>query len=439
MGNDLQSKLRRLGVVKGTRNLKPADKRPAASPRAAETRPSWDTPADNGRFPSLTTLLPGAALASTPVGDCLVLDHVYALTHQHGDDALADLLAHAPSPLIPFLQLEAFADADFRDFLFLDTETTGLAGAGTVAFMVGVAYFEQRGAADDWVLVVRQYFMRDFDDEAALLHLLAELVASKAALVTFNGRSFDVPLLDARYLMQRQPPPFDDMPHLDLLPPARRLWRQRLGSCALGALETSLLGVQRTHEDVPGWMIPGLYHDYLRTGDARPLLGVFYHNQIDMLSMVTLATRVMRLLAQPAPTDPALDLYSLGKWQADVGLVDPAVKNLRLAAQGDLSLAAFHQTLHQLGLLLKRNGRYDEAVIVWQQAAAISFDDVSAHVELAKHFEWREKAHDRALHWTKAALALVDGWRSQAQARLVRAELTHRQQRLQRKTHGDAP
>lgn len=417
---DFQRKLRRLGVVKGARPLKPA---PPPDPALLQPvhPPTSAAPAQ-----PLLTLLPGAEMVDTAVGQTLILDRVYPLHHQHGRDPLAALLHHTPASLAPILGDGRFQALDFRDFLFLDTETTGLAGASAMAFMVGVAYFE----AD--ALVARQYFVPDFGDEAAMLSLLDDLLADKAGLITFNGRTFDVPLLDTRYLMNRHITQIRQMPHLDLLPPARRLWRARLGSVALSALERPLLGVTRTQEDVPGWLIPGLYHDYLRTGDGRELVRVFYHNQIDLLSMVTLAARVTQLFSQPQADDDAVDLFSLGRWQAHLGQADLAEQCLRWAAQGDLPLDLFHQNLAELGWLLKRHGRHTEAIPLWQQIAATSFDDVSAHIELAKYYEWQEKDTAQAIFWTEQALKLTQSW-PPTQAALTRPELEHRLARLQNK------
>ncbi|MFZ1400658.1 MAG: ribonuclease H-like domain-containing protein, partial [Candidatus Promineifilaceae bacterium] len=331
----------------------------------------------------------------------------------------------------PFVQDDRLAQHDFRDFLFLDTETTGLAGAGTLAFMVGVGFFEPSQHGERFV--VRQYFLRDHGDEPALLLLLDELLAEKAGLITFNGRSFDIPLLESRFIMNRRPTDLRERPHLDLLHPARRLWRHRLGSCALGSLEGSLLGLRRSQDDVPGWLIPSLYNNYLHSGDARELVRVFYHNQIDMVSMVTLAARVTRLLSQPDPADHPIDLYSLGRWQADLGLHAAAEQNLRLAAQGDLPLALYHQNLHRLAALLKRNGRSAEALPLWQQIAATTFDDVAAHEELAKYYEWQTQELDQALRWTQQALKLMASWGRRGQQHPLHAELQHRLARLQRK------
>jgi len=431
MAENWQDKLRRLGVVKGTRNLKPAP--PADNDRSPfiGDQLSVNAPQSSSLIPqSLEKLLPGLELVEANDSACYVLDKVYPLAYQHGQDRLADLLMCGVGDTAVYLQDDRLNNLNFCDFLFLDTETTGLAGAGTLAFMVGVAFFEKEA------LVVRQYFLRDFGDEPAMLHLLDELLAERAGLVTFNGRSFDLPLLDARYLMNRMPGRMLNVPHIDLLQPSRRLWRARLGSCALGSLEQSLLGLQRTHEDVPGFLIPGLYHDYLRSGDGRELLRVFYHNEIDMLSMVTLATRVTRLLAQPDPGDHPIDRYSLGKWQAALGLAELSELNLQWAAQGDLPLDLYHQALFELGRLLKRNGRHAEAVPLWQQIAATTFDDVTAHIELAKFYEWHEPDLAAAIRWTEQAMNLSQSW-SQGQAALVRDELEHRLSRLQRKWGGD--
>jgi hypothetical protein len=379
----------------------------------------------------VTDLLPDGRLEITPEGECFILDSRYPLSHRHGNEPLAGLTRQTPAPAATFCRDHRLSELDFRDFLFLDTETTGLTGAGTIAFMVGVAYFERGASEDSWV--VRQYFLRDHGDEPAMLRLLSQLVAQKAALVTFNGRSFDLPLLDNRYLLNRLSAPLFDIPHLDLLPPSRRLWRSRLGSCALSSLERNLLGVRRTQDDVPGWLIPGLYHDYLRSGDARDLLRVFYHNEVDMLSMVTLTSRVMKLFSGANASDDPLDLFSLGRWQLDLGMKSESEKNLRLAASGDLPLDLYHQALSTLAQLLKRESRREEAVILWQQIAATSFDTVEAHVELAKHYEWQHQDLATAGRWTEMALALASSWPASGLQRATQAELQHRLERLQQK------
>jgi uncharacterized protein YprB with RNaseH-like and TPR domain len=417
-------------VVKGPRDLKPVE------PKLLDTKPPiyQEPPADydelvDDEILSLETLLPGGHLVNTDHGACFVLDKVYPANYKHGQDQLADLLPLSLETAATFCQDQRLAALRHQDFLFLDTETTGLMGAGTIAFMVGAAFWE--GDA----FVVRQYFLRDHGDEQAMLLLLAELLADRPGLITFNGRTFDLPLLDNRYLMNRLDNRLGDLlerPHIDLLPPARRLWRRRLGSCALGELEKNLLGVRRTGADVPGWRIPGLYMDYLRTGDARELLGVFYNNQLDMLSMVTLASRVLRHVGQPQTADHPLDLVSLARWQQKLDLTNEAETILRMAAEEEAALDVYHQVLFDLSALLKRNGRRAEAVTYWQQIAVTVFDNVEAHEELAKYYEWDEQDLGTALSWTQQALQLVRGWPTR-DALLVEEALLHRKARLERK------
>ena len=185
------------------------------------------------------------------------------------------------------------ADIPLSKFAFLDTETSGLSGGtGTYAFLVGIARFV------DGQLVLRQFFMRDPAEEPAMLEAVAQFLAPAQALVTFNGKAFDAPLLTTRYRLHRIPIPYEGYAHLDLLPLARRLWRDRLESRALKYLEQHVLGMTRSSEEVPGYEIPWLYFDYLKSGDARPLAGVFYHNAMDVVAMAALLAHVNEVMRE---------------------------------------------------------------------------------------------------------------------------------------------
>ncbi len=204
--------------------------------------------------PPLETLVPGQWVESGGLR-CFTVEERYALTFRHGEAALEEILG-VPPEVWGWLAV----GADRRPFdlgraVFVDIETTGLArGSGTYAFLVGVGTL----AGDEFVL--RQYFMPGYADEEALLSLLADVLRDNGGLVTFNGRAFDWPILETRYVLAGRPPPIDPHPHLDLLLLARRLWRRCLASCALSALEGPLLGLERSHRDVPGYLIPGLYN-----------------------------------------------------------------------------------------------------------------------------------------------------------------------------------
>ncbi len=421
MNEGLQARLKRLGVVKGARHLQ---------------SPGPVSRADRSVLP-LETFLPGGAEAHTDEGSCFVVDQVYPLATTHGADTLANLPATELTQAIPFARDDRLSGRNLREFVFLDTETTGLSGAGTLAFMVGVGYLERQPVPDDdgahEVFVVRQYFLRDPGDEVPMLSMLDELLARKSGLVTFNGRSFDLPLLDIRYMMNRRNGRVLDMPHMDLLPLSRRMYRARVGSCALGSLEQSILGVHRTGEDVPGWLIPTLYQNYLRSGDVQPLTGVFYHNRLDLLSMVTLATRLLNEIHQPQAIEEPRDRLSLAKWQADIGQVDKAEETFRQLLATDLELEPYQEALWRLAMLYKQSDRRNEAVPYWQQLAVISMDSVDAHVELAKFYEWHEIDLSKAILWTEQALALVEKRRPSSALFLKRGELKRRLERLQRK------
>ncbi len=434
MGEDKLRKLRHLGVVRGARNLIPASPQAEKQKWLSEPAIRSDYRGEDGQNVALDLLLPGGNLVETDLGSCFVLDHVYPISYLHGDNTLEELSSYTLEIAATFCRDERLAQLRVEDLLFLDTETTGLMGAGTIAFMVGAAYFDV-DASGHKAFIVRQYFLRDHADESAMLTMLSELITRRAGLVTFNGRSFDLPLLDNRYLMNRLDGLGVDLlerPHIDLLPPSRRLWRRRLGSCSLSSLEQNLLGLQRSHEDVPGWAIPGLYMDYLRSGDAHQLLRVFYHNRIDMLSMVTLAGRVIQQFSQPDMGDNPLDLLSLAIWQQGIGLTAEAEDNYRLVTGQDPELEVYHQALSLLSFLLKRNGRREEAVQFWKQIAVTSLDDVTAHVELAKHYEWQDKDLETARYWTSMALDLVQKWPVGYDA-AVTEQLEHRLARVDRK------
>ena len=412
MATDLRDKLRQLGVTQGAAKVQ--------------------LPARSRHPRSIQDLVEGQEIESAQGHTFMALER-YPLHYHHGHAALASLLLQPASIAAQLGREPRLADANLSRAVFLDTETTGLSGgAGTLAFLVGIGTFE------DEAFHLRQYFLRDPDEEAAMLSALADLASDYQAIVTFNGRGFDLPLLQTRYILARMRPKWLGLPHLDLLSPARRVWRDRLPSCALSSLETHVLGIQRTQDDVPGYLIPQMYLDYLRTGDARDMLRVMYHNRQDILSMVTLATQLCQIFAGPSADeslDPA-DLVSLGKWYEDLGLNAQAEQAFRAALERDLLLLTRAAALTRLGLLLKRQERRDEAVVIWGQLAECY--GVTGHIELAKHHEWHTGDLEQALTWTQAALEVVAAWPRGFEQNEASAELAHRLERLKRKRERSA-
>ena len=207
--------------------------------------------------------------------------------------------------------------------VFLDTETSGLAGGtGTFAFLVGVGRYTEQG------FHLAQFFMRDPLEEFALLLALEEFIAPCQTIVSFNGKAFDVPLLNTRYTLQGWKSPFNNYAHVDLLHLSRRLWRDRLPSRTLANLEVQILRASRTDEEIPGWMIPQLYFDYLRDGDARPLKRVFYHNAMDVISLVALLNHTSIILENPLnqPTVEYTDVAAIARLLEDLGHTERAAQ-----------------------------------------------------------------------------------------------------------------
>jgi uncharacterized protein len=406
---DLRERLRRLGVSQGARQLRP-----------------------RRRGPTIEALLPGEVV-DTDRGSFFLVRKTHRLDDRHGHYALAELLAQASYGPALLARDERLAEVDFRRWAFVDTETTGLAGGtGTYAFLVGVGRFEEDG------FTVYQFFMREYGEEPALLHALGKLLDGLEAMVSFNGKNFDLPLLETRFMLARQVPRMVDAPHLDLLSPARRFWKYRLDSCALSSLEAEVLGVRRTVADVPGWLIPSLYMDYARSGDAREMPRIFYHNAQDILSMVTLATHMCGLLSTPLSPEASVygeDLYGLGRLYHDLGQLDRAEAAYVQAAQACRSAEVREMAMRELAYLLKRQERRTEALYWWQQLVE-GADAVYACEELAKHYEWHDQDLPQAVAWTERAISLAEALPPGLQRRETLTELDHRLARLQSKRFG---
>ena len=321
---------------------------------------------------------------------------------RHGDVPLSRFRTLDPSTVGILTAEPSLARFDLSQAVFLDTETTGLAGgAGTAAFLVGVGFVE----GDRFR--VRQYFMRDYHEEPALLHALAEDLGRFRQLVTFNGKMFDVPLLDARYRLNRVRFPLGEVLHFDLLHPARRLWRARLESCRLQALEAELLGLLRVG-DVPGEQIPQIYFDYVRRRDARALARVFEHNRQDIVSLAALAVLACQWVEEGRAEDPR-DVYSLARVLERARLYERSDAEYRrtLALDpGPLRGAA----LMRLAARARRAGEPAIAAALWEEAAESG--ELLALRELAVHHEHRRREPgaalevvDRALRWLEDAVS----------------------------------
>ena len=378
-----------------------------------------------GRGVPLEELVPGEE-TTNEAGTFFCACHLAGGSARHGRFCIRDLAPLDMARLAVLGNDQALRGLDYREALFLDTETTGLAGGpGTVAFLIGLGWFE--GDA----FITRQLFARDYSEERAMLLGLRELMNGKRFLVSFNGKAFDANLLAARFIMNRMPDPLAGLPHLDLLHPARRLLSHRLADRRLGSLEAAILGFERDG-DVPGSEIPQRYFDWLRCRDGRLMADVFEHNRLDILSLAALAAHLAELLDpdgentryHPGDRLAAARLFLARECSADaVRLLDPLL--------GCASHETARDAARELSLHYKRAGQWPAAVAIWEKLLGRNGDDIFALIELAKWCEHKRRDFTRALALAERACA--------CERHLSPDECTglaYRRERLERKLTG---
>jgi uncharacterized protein YprB with RNaseH-like and TPR domain len=391
----------------------------------------------------------GGAVVERSEGAVIVVDREYGSGTRHGRLAIGDI-ASVITEGAEALQVMAAAWPSARGItdapaggtkipplLFLDLETTGLfGGAGTQAFLVGCASIE--GDA----IRVRQFLLPGFEHERAVLGELQAWAMGYGAICTFNGRTFDVPLIETRFLFHRVPCPLDGVPHLDMLHAARRLWRQRPlttgtpdpddSSCSLSVLEKHIAGLHRIG-DVPGYQIPSRFFRFVRDGDARPLEAVLEHNRLDLISLAVVLARAITLITRgPAEARTAQEAYGLARVYERAGAYDDAeaalVRTVEFARRVGGEPEVHAEALRRLAWLRRRARRVYEAAEAWRELASLPRCAASLRCEakeaLAIHFEHRSKNLEVARQHALDLLTDLD-------ANHVRVQ--HRLQRLERK------
>ena len=374
--------------------------------------------AGRGRGIPLEELVPGAETENEG-GTFFCAHRVTGGSARHGRFCIRDIAPLDMGRLAVLANDPLLKALDYREALFFDTETTGLAGGtGTVAFLIGLGWFEGDG------FVTRQLFARDYAEERATLLDLMALLRERRFLVSFNGKAFDANLLASRFIMNRLPDPLAALPHLDLLHPARRLLSHRLADRRLGALEAALLGLER-EGDVPGSEIPQRYFDWLRRRDGRLMADVFEHNRLDILSLAALAAHLAELIHPDGGTAHPGDRLAAARLFLARELPDEAVRLLDPLC-GCASPETAREAARELSLHRKREGRWSEATALWEEMVRRDGEDRFALIELAKWHEHRRRDFARALALTERAGA---GRLSPDE----RANLVRRRERLERK------
>jgi uncharacterized protein YprB with RNaseH-like and TPR domain len=324
--------------------------------------------------------------------------------------------------------------ADPEQWLFLDTETTGLAGgSGTYAFLVGIAWWEGGG------LEIEQFFMREHNEERPLLYALGERLAERRVLVTFNGKSFDWPLLETRYRMSRKIPPPTPRAHLDFLHPARNLWRLRLGSVRLSELERHVLSWDRGG-DLRSDLIPRIYLDFVRGGPPERLIPIFHHNQMDLRGLAALSCRILSLLgdAENQGRD-GLELFGVSRICEKRGENTRARKLYEKSIASVLPAETDRAARRSLARLAKRDGDFALACELWKGALGNSRQGYEAYEQLAIYYERKARDPEQALQVVRQALielrrANQTGNIAPGAYREIKARFDHRIARLERKS-----
>lgn len=326
----------------------------------------------------------GGEIIGDPADGFFLFRNEYPVEHLHGDMPLAAAFSSSAEHLALVGNDNSLVECKPARAFFMDTETTGLAGgAGTVAFLVGIGRFTEEG-----MFRLDQCFMRDYDDEEPMLRWLAAEFRECDTVVSFNGKSFDLPLLRTRFVQQRVPFPLDGALHLDLVHTARRFWKRRLNDCSLGNLEREVLGVRR-HGDVPGHLIPQLWLEYLHSRDARPLEGVFYHHRFDILSMVTLVGLLGERLSRPEGSEFECheDQLSLVRLHFKKKQYDKVVTLAKSYLEENRETPLRRECLEMLSLACKRRARFAELLEALESWHREFPGDAEAAAELSKHLE----------------------------------------------------
>jgi uncharacterized protein YprB with RNaseH-like and TPR domain len=389
----------------------------------------------------------GGRPGDTPFGQCLIVDRRYEGDRFHGGIRIGDCDLQDFASLA-ILDPSLAPDGGRRRTIFIDLETTGLSGgAGTVAFLVGCGYF------DLGAFQMRQFLLTSYASERALLYAVADFFEGADLIVTYNGKTFDVPVMETRWMFHRLQMPLASVPHFDVLHPARRLWRARAragdpddSGCRLATLERTLFNVARVG-DVGGFEIPGRFFQFLRSGDPRPLEPVLEHNRLDLVSLAVVMARAMELVRDGhAACRDCAETLALGRVYEraaadervrDRGSVLARAESCYRRAAESRTAEVRGEALYRLALRHRRERRFAEAALIWREVIDLTEPRAVRRIAglnelrqfaaeaLAIHHEHRERDLGSARELALFALEEADGRRADG--------MRHRLARIDRK------
>jgi len=375
--SDFSERLRRLGLQK-------AASLPAIKPRA--NRP-------------LVEIL-GAREVTTIFGEVLIFEDLYPYGCSHGNVIISfeDIF-----PEFHKLVKINTGDSGIMKHLFIDTETTGLSGGtGTIPFLIGYGYFDQSGFR------LGQLILENPINENAQLEEFAKVLQHFENTITFNGKSFDLPLIHTRYALNKIPDPLERFSHIDLLHLSRKIWKSRMPDRSLKELEKHILHYSRSSEEVPGWMIPQIYFDFLKSGDGSQLKNVSYHNAIDVVSMAALYIKINMIL-NDSLTEKSIDisdLFAIGQMYEKISESEKAL-NIYKTCFSSEELVGYEllNLCKHIAVLYKKEDKWNEAIKYWKISAELN--DMESCIALAKFNEHILRNRGEALDWVARAESIL--------------------------------
>jgi hypothetical protein len=402
MDKDTENKFRALGLHFGAKHLSPPERKEKQGYSALK-----------------------GSTGENSLGSYYFIDSIFDENYIHGLIEFSHFFSDTKIKFFPGMDISF----NIKECCFIDTETTGLSqSAGTFAFMVGV------GIIQDDHLLIRQYFLRSPSEEAAMLLDLDNFLTDSKLFVSYNGISFDIPILRNRYILYRMPHHFKQKGHLDLLKYSRSIWRYQFEDRSLKSIEGKVLGYQRSSDEIPGWMAPEIYRNFLKTGNTSQIDGVLYHNAMDVVSLAALLSKVDKMLSSSSDYINQYDTvnFSIARLFESKKDLEKAIRIYEQAINQDNIPEIYKvKALQALARIKKKFRNFPEAVQIWIKA--VELKDIDSMIELAKYYEHNEKNISQAIYYINLAIntLILNDQRFKLQS--YKMEFDHRLERLKKK------
>ncbi|NIO48168.1 MAG: hypothetical protein GTN73_01825 [Candidatus Aminicenantes bacterium] len=356
-------------------------------------------------------------------------ENPYPLDVRYGKVTISSGLEIKGNILTCLSKDSAFENLDLSTALFIDLETTGISGGtGVIAFLVGLGFYR------DDKFYVAQFFLGELAEEERMIQELGQFFSQMnfQSVVTFNGKGFDMPLLETRFILHKQPFILSELPHLDFLYSARSLWRHKHESCRLYHLAREVVEADRS-EDIPAAEIPWRYFQYINTGNFELIEPILYHNQEDILSLLGVVVIGSFIFSEDEGEEltDAMDLYGAGRVMENIGEAEKSVHFFKRALEEGLSDELSLTAKKKISCYFKKNKEWKSAVSLWKEMTSAntqSKDQLLSFRELAMYLEHREKKYEEARKIAEEGYVLSLNFSS-----YYEKDFAHRRERLKRK------